>query len=378
MRSGRYSVNRMLGDRSLGSPQLPESEVYNLIILDESGSMAKVTGQTIGGCNEILDGIRSIAMENSGLRQYVSIYCFDTSNSRYIFHNTPIENVGKIHSDDYHPNSGTPLYDAIGDTVSQLRQMAGNSSAIAKVAIITDGYENASQRWNHVSIVDLIDGLKQRGWLFTFMGANIDVELTSRALGINSFLEFQQSDQGVRDMFMRERNSQKAYARKLSFLRSCKTFMTASEEVREQLLGLMNENYFTDGMRIAPDVIRTLGNDEIFVFGSDAYGRHNGVYAGLAVSRFGAQKGKAEGLQGQSYAIPVEGASEADFMAAVARFTEYAVLHPGKKFILSPVGCGRGGYTPERVAPWFKQAYGFGNVYVPTSFITYVEDGNKS
>ena len=65
--------------------------VYNLIILDESGSMSGVTGQTISGCNETLNGIRTTACEDKKQRQFVSIYCFDTTNSRYIFQNVPIE-----------------------------------------------------------------------------------------------------------------------------------------------------------------------------------------------------------------------------------------------------------------------------------------------
>lgn len=34
---------------------------YNLIILDESGSMSGVRRQTVSGCNETLNGIRSTA-----------------------------------------------------------------------------------------------------------------------------------------------------------------------------------------------------------------------------------------------------------------------------------------------------------------------------
>ena len=60
------------------------SALYHLIILDESGSMSGVTGLTISGCNETLNGIRTIAKEYKETRQFVSIYCFDTSNSRYL------------------------------------------------------------------------------------------------------------------------------------------------------------------------------------------------------------------------------------------------------------------------------------------------------
>lgn len=53
-----------------------------------------------------------------------------------------------------------------------------------------------------------------------------------------------------------------------------------------------------------PENISELGKDEIFVFGSNANGNHAGGAARIAVEKFGAIMGQAEGLQGQSYAIP--------------------------------------------------------------------------
>lgn len=349
------------------------AQVYNLIILDESGSMAGVTGQTITGCNETLNGIRSTATEDKEQRQFVSIFCFDSSHSRYLFHNTPIDKVRDLTSDDYCPNACTPLYDAIGNTVSLLSKIATDSESIGKVTIITDGYENASQKWNHSSVVELIESLKKKGWLFTFMGANIDVEHTSRSLGIDSFMEFQQTDIGMREMFECERRSQKAYSKKMSFMRRSKFFADASEEEREQMLSSMNENYFTEGDRIAPDFIQTLNPDEIFVFGSNIYGSHKGGAAGLAVANFGAIMGQAEGIQGQSYAIPTVGNTFDEVKMAIDRFTEYVVLHPKQKFLLTAIGCGNAGYTPGLVAPLFNQAYEFGNVYVPAIFYPFVK-----
>ena len=350
-----------------------KSALYNLIILDESGSMSCVTRQTISGCNETLNGIRTIAKEDQEIRQFVSIYCFDTSNSRYLFRNAPIEEVKDLTSKDYSPNACTPLYDAIGLTVSQLKKVATDSDAVAKVTIITDGYENASKHWNHSAVVELIESLKKKGWLFTFMGANIDVEQTSRSLGIDSYMKFNQTDEGMMDMFECERRSQRAYSKKMAFMRSSASFANACEEDREQMLSSLNVNYFTEDRRVAPAVIRSLAPDEIFVFGSNIDGMHNGGAAGLAAADFGAIMGQAEGIQGRSYAIPSVGNTFQELKEAVRRFTEYADLHPNQKFMLTAIGCGTAGYTPEQIAPLFKDAYEFGNVYVPASFLPYVE-----
>lgn len=347
--------------------------IYNLIILDESGSMSSVIEQTISGCNKTLNGIRMASNEDKDQRQCVSIYCFDTFNSRYLFYNTPIEEVEDLTLDKYRPNANTPLYDAIGNTISQLKEIATDSCSIGKVTIITDGYENASKKWNHSSIVKLIENLKKKGWFFSFIGSNIDVERTSQSLGINNFMEFQQTDVGMKDMFECECRSQRAYTKKTSYLRRSKFFLDASEEERIKMLSLMNRNYFTEEKRIAPNFVDSLLSDEIFVFESNINGCHFDSDAKHAVNCFGAIVGKSEGIQGQSYAIPTIGNTFEDLKIAIERFTDYVVLHPQNKFILSAVGCCNAGYTPQQIAPLFKKAYEFGNVYVPFTFIPYIK-----
>lgn len=65
-------------------------------------------------------------------------------------------------------------------------------------------------------------------------------------------------------------------------------------------------------MRFTPDKITKLAPDEIFVFGSNLAGRHGGGAALTAMQHFGAEWGKGEGIQGQSYAIPtMQGGVEA-------------------------------------------------------------------
>ena len=271
-----------------------KTQVFNVIILDKSGSMECIRKAAIDGFNETLNGIRNTAIEQKEQNQFVSIYCFDTTNSRYLFQNEPIEKIKNLTSKDYRPNACTPLYDAIGYTVSQLKEIATDSNAIGKVIIITDGYENASKSWNHSSIVELIERLKKKGWLFTFMGANIDVEQTSRSLGIDSYIEFLQTEDSMKEMFECERRSQRAYFKKMSYLRRNQLFSDASEEYREHLLSLMNDNYFTECERVAPNFVSDLKPNEIFVFGSNINGQHCSGASGYAKTSFGAIMGKAE------------------------------------------------------------------------------------
>ena len=111
--------------------------------------------------------------------------------------------------------------------------------------------------------------------------------------------------------------------------------------------------------------IAELDEGEVFVFGSNGFGAHNGGAAAMAVARFGAIYGQAEGLQGQSYAIDTMDGFEV-MKEQVLRFVEFAKEHPELRFLVTEVGCGIAGYTPEEVAPLFAGEPE--NVVLPESF----------
>ena len=99
---------------------------------------------------------------------------------------------------------------------------------------------------------------------------------------------------------------------------------------------------------------------EIFVFGSNEGGKHEGGAARFAYSmRDGAVWGKAYGKQGRSYALPTMSRDfevlPIDKIAHYAYiFIRYATLHPRQQFFLTRVGCGIAGFTDEQIAPLFN------------------------
>jgi hypothetical protein len=174
-------------------------------------------------------------------------------------------------------------------------------------------------------------------------------------------------------MFEEERRSRRAYSEKRRYMSRMVDFCALEDDERNELLGAMNKNYFVNGRRrIAPDCIKELGPEGVFVFGSNILGKHNGGAALYALEHFGAIDGQAEGIQGQSYAIPTDGNTFEELKEAVGHFTDYVVMHPQNIFMLTAIGCGSAGYTPEQIAPLFQQAYSFGNVYIPESFFKYM------
>lgn len=129
----------------------------------------------------------------------------------------------------------------------------------------------------------------------------------------------------------------------------------------------MKNTSIINGRRIASDRIAELGENEIFVFGSNIQGAHGGGAAWYAHKAFGAEWGVGEGLTGRTYALPtMEG--EASLKNAVDHFITCAKQHPELTFLVTAVGCGIAGYTPNEVAPLFKEATSLENVYLPKMF----------
>ncbi len=118
-------------------------------------------------------------------------------------------------------------------------------------------------------------------------------------------------------------------------------------------------------MPIAPARIESLEPHQVFVFGSNAQGMHGAGAARLAHERFGAVWGQGHGLHGSSYAIDTM-SGLATIEREVATFLAFAREHPELEFLVTEIGCGIAGYTPEQIAPLFRGAPA--NVVLPARF----------
>lgn len=127
-------------------------------------------------------------------------------------------------------------------------------------------------------------------------------------------------------------------------------------------------------MRITPENITSLKEDEVFVFGSNLAGVHGAGAAKQAREQFGAVFGTGIGLQGQSYAIPTKNQfimtmSLRRIKPFVLAFIVFATRFPEKKFMVTQIGCGHAGYTPEDIASMFEGAVDVKNIWLPESFL---------
>ena len=131
-----------------------------------------------------------------------------------------------------------------------------------------------------------------------------------------------------------------------------------------------------------PDYIDRLLPNQIFVFGSNTLGYHTGGASGTARKKFGAVWGEAEGLHGQSYAIPVDFGKgirkDTEVKASVERFIAFAKENEELFFFVTRIGCGLGGYRDDEMAQFFKDALDVKNICLPKSFVDALKGGEVS
>ena len=344
-----------------------KARIYNLIIVDESGSMSHLRESTLSGINETISTIRSAQKEFAATQKHtLTLVTFDSGSNRpdvrTMIDNQPIAEVKEFK--DYMPNGCTPLYDAMGQSLTRLHLCIKNDKdATAVVTVLTDGLENASRKWNAAELRCLIEQLKSEGWSFAYMGSAHNVKEVTDLLSIENVVEFSHDDRGARNTWECERSSRFAYYEKVHCLYKADRSMSR-EEMLESKRRYAKEYY---GPRVSNDRIDHLDENEIFVFGSNTSGHHNGGAAAYAMRKFGAVWGQGEGLQGQSYAIPTtEGIVE--MREAIQRFTSFAAGHPELRFLVTRVGCGVAGYSVSQIAPLFKECMLLENVALPSDF----------
>ena len=339
-----------------------ESKIYNLIILDESGSMGHIRMQALSGANETLQTIRMAQKENPADNHMVSFVTFDSHPGRPAVRPLilceKIDAVKDIEPEQYQPYGGTPLYDAMGFSITKLKEIVKEGDHVL-VTVITDGYENSSTHFNAVMIKELIDSLSKQGWVFTYIGANQDAHMTASGLGIRSAMDFEASAEGSSMMWHKMHSGNREFYKKV-------------RQSKEKGIEFdYNEDFFAEKQalaRVTPHHISDLQNGEVFVFGSNLAGHHDGGAARLAMERFGAVYGQGVGLQGSSYAIPTMNLSLEEIAKYVEEFIWFADCHPEMKFLVTRIGCGIAGFNDSQIAPLFARAYGLPNVCLPAEF----------
>ncbi|MBQ4306847.1 MAG: VWA domain-containing protein [Bacteroidales bacterium] len=208
--------------------------IYNVIILDESGSMSSIYNATLASMNEVLSGIRKNQEEFPDQRHYVTIVTFEGSGIEGVKtrrDRVPIETVAPFTEKDYRPGGCTPLYDAMGKTLNELEGMIRPEDKVM-ATVITDGMENSSQEYSGRIIKNLVSRLRQKGWVLAYIGANQDSIEVARDLNIGNALNFAATPTGMAKMSCRFGISTRKMARMVEEnldLRACDSLFEDDE-----------------------------------------------------------------------------------------------------------------------------------------------------
>ena len=179
--------------------------VFNLIVVDESGSMCVIEKQALAGLNETIQTVKKVQEVHPDMEQHITIMTFDSGHKRYIYDNVLAKDATMLSEKDYNPGGATPLYDAVGIAISRLNAITTDDDHVL-VTIITDGEENCSTEYSLNMIKTLIEKLKKHNWTFSFIGTdNLDVESMAKEMNIDNHLTFTEDAEGTAEMFATER-----------------------------------------------------------------------------------------------------------------------------------------------------------------------------
>ena len=190
--------------------------VFNMIIVDESGSMCVIERQALAGINETIETVKKMQQLHPDMEQRISLLTFDSGHKTFKYDNVKADNVNTLSARDYNPRGGTPLYDAIGISIAKLNAQTSEKDNVL-VTIITDGEENSSEEYNLHMVKTLISKMKKQGWTFTLIGTdNLDVEGMAGSMNIDNHLAFTQDEEGTRMMFARENRARMRFNESIS------------------------------------------------------------------------------------------------------------------------------------------------------------------
>ena len=119
--------------------------------------------------------------------------------------------------------------------------------------------------------------------------------------------------------------------------------------------------------RITSKKITKLKKNEIVLVGTNSKGNHAGGFAKFCKEKLKLKEGISRGISGQCYAIDTMSGIEV-IKEQIQPFIEVAKVCPKKTFLVTLIGTGIAGFTPEQIAPLFKEAKEISNIHLPQSF----------
>ena len=192
-----------------------KSNLDVVFVIDKSGSMSGNEDNTISSFNEYLE-----RESNNNYKTNVTTLFFNDTYE-YLYRRSDIKKIKKMKKSEYVVGGCTALYDALGNSISYMDEC--NTDKVMFI-IITDGYENASKKYDSSKIKKLIKNHKD--WEFIYIGADIDSYASGGTIGIkkDNIANFKKDSKGTSILFKSVSNFQE------SMMSDCECCGTAWKE----------------------------------------------------------------------------------------------------------------------------------------------------
>ena len=156
------------------SEQLRKKETELIFIIDASSSCDDYVETTKKGYDDLIK-----ARKNSVGVTNVTTALF-ADECRLVNYRKNINHVEKLK---YFADGNTCFYDTLCKTIKQIRSETKNRGI---VAIMTDGKDNSSKKYNIQDARRLIRDCKKDDWIFLFFGRMLECEKIAEELGIDN------------------------------------------------------------------------------------------------------------------------------------------------------------------------------------------------
>lgn len=184
------------------------------MILDRTGSMESIKQDTIGGFNSYIAAQKSLPTPAT-----FTLVQFDSQDPFEVIHKfTDIQMVPDLTGQTYMPRASTPLYDAVGRGINDLKAGLGGLPEALRpkkivMVIVTDGQENASREFTGAQVRKMIADAKEAGWQFVFLSADESAISDSSSLNIDASNAafFRKNKAGSSEMWERVANRSVAF-----------------------------------------------------------------------------------------------------------------------------------------------------------------------
>lgn len=171
------------------------------IILDRSGSMARIRTDVIGGFNSFLADQRKLPDLAT-----ITLVQFD-HDYEVMYRRKKVQTAPDLTEETFVPRGNTALYDAmgraisdVGDRYASLREADRPGRVI--FVVLTDGEENASREYKRAQLAAMVKVQREKyAWEFVFIGANQDAFLNGAAVGVLRAANFAADARGTQIAF---------------------------------------------------------------------------------------------------------------------------------------------------------------------------------